>query len=71
MKDKLLGALRSWTIHFNLWMAALIELLPLAKDSFPELQPYLPSNLFQTGMLVLIAGNMMLRFRTKCALESK
>jgi hypothetical protein len=71
MQSKLRGALRSWTIHFNLWLAVLIELLPMAKDRFPELQPFLPANLFQVGMLVLIVGNMLLRFRTKVALEAK
>lgn len=71
MKDKLKGAWRSWTIHFNLWIAVLIEGLPMMQESFPQLQPYVPANLFQWGMGALIIGNMMLRFRTKCALESK
>jgi hypothetical protein len=71
MKDKLRGAWRSWTIHFNLWMAALIEGLPLAKQSFPELQPYVPTNVFECGMIVLIVGNMLLRFKTNTCLSAK
>lgn len=71
MLDKLRGALRSWTIHFNLWVALLTELLPMAGDSFPQMQPYLPANVFQAGMLILIVGNILLRFRTKIALEAK
>lgn len=71
MKNKLRGALRSWTIHFNVVVAILIEGLPMAKDSFPELQPYVPANLYQTGMLVLIVGNMLLRFKTKTCLSAR
>jgi hypothetical protein len=71
MLDKLKGALRSWTVHFNLYVAAIIEGLPLIKDTFPELQPYVPANVFQIGMTVLIVGNLILRFKTKVALEAK
>jgi hypothetical protein len=68
---KLRGAWRSWTIHFNVYMAALIEGVPVAKDSFPELQPYIPAHLFQYGMTALVIGNLILRFRTSTALEHK
>lgn len=71
MIDKLRGAWRSWTIHFNVWLAIVIEFLPMAKDSFPELQPYVPANLFQYGMAVLIIGNLILRFKTNTSLEAK
>jgi uncharacterized membrane protein len=71
MIDKLKGAWRSWTIHFNLYMAALLEGLPLLKDSFTELQPYIPANLFQIGMTVLIIGNVALRFKTTTCLSAK
>lgn len=71
MLDKLRGAWRSWTIHFNFWTAVIIECLPMAKDSFPELQPYIPANLFQYGMAALIVGNLVLRFKTTSCLSCK
>jgi hypothetical protein len=71
MLDHFKGALKSWTIHFNLYMAALIEGLPLAKDGFPDLAPYLPDDIFKTGMMLLVVGNLLLRFKTKTCLSVK
>lgn len=71
MIDKLNGAWRSWTIHFNVWCGALVSGLPLAQDNFPQLQPYIPAHLFQYGMAALIVGNMVLRFKTNCDLAHK
>lgn len=71
MIDKLKGAWRSWTIHFNVWCGMLIGGLPLAQDSFPQLQPYIPADLFQKAMVVLIVGNLLLRFKTTADLAHK
>jgi hypothetical protein len=71
MIDHIKGAWRSWTIHFNLWMGTLLGALPLAQESFPQLQPYVPANLFQYGMAALIVGNFLLRFKTTGSLADK
>lgn len=71
MIDKLKGAWRSWTIHFNAWMGVVLGGLPMAQDSFPQLQPYIPANLFQYGMAALIVGNLLLRFKTNSDLAHK
>lgn len=71
MIDKLKGAFRSWTIHFNIWVMAAIEALPMLQDAFPQLQPYIPANLYQSGLALLVVGNLLLRFRTSTSLAHK
>lgn len=71
MLNALKGAWRSWTIHFNVWVGTLFGALPLAQETFPQLGPYIPANVFQYGMVVLIIGNFLLRFKTSGRLSDK
>lgn len=71
MIDHLKGAWRSWVIRFNMAVGALASVLPMAQDSFPQLQPYIPANVFQYAMAALIIGNMLLRFKTSGSLADK
>jgi hypothetical protein len=65
------GALRSWTIHFNAWLLAVWAVLPSLQEYFPQIQGYLPAKPYQYGMLIIIVGNILLRFKTKQPLAAK
>ncbi len=71
VKAHLKGALRSFTIWFNALMAIAVTALPVAQDSFPQLQDYLPTNLYHWAMGALIVGNLLLRVKTNCSLAEK
>lgn len=71
LKARLAKTHKSWTMWFNSMMAIFIANLPLFQDTFPQLQPYLPANLYQAVTIVLIVGNMLLRLKTTQALEAK
>lgn len=71
MIDKLKGAIKSLTIWFNSIIASTLVGLPLAQDTFPQLQPYIPANAYKYGMAALIIGNILLRFRTSKPLGGK
>jgi hypothetical protein len=69
--DKLKGALRSLTVWFNGVAMAALAGLPMLQDMLPQLQPYVPPGIYQHGMLVVIVGNILLRFRTSTPLDQK
>lgn len=71
LKAKLAGARKSWTAWFNGLTLIIVPLLPMAADSLPQLQPYVPDNLFKYAMLVVLVANLALRFKTKTALQDK
>jgi hypothetical protein len=82
MKNELRGAWKkfqagaarahtSLTIWFNSLMGALVVGLPYAQDSLPQLQEYLPANLYHDLMGALVVGNILLRFKTDRALADK
>ena len=71
IREDLSKAHKSLTIIFNSLMLSAIEFLPMAKDSFPELQEYLPADIYKQGMLILVVGNIILRFKTQSALRAK
>jgi len=62
---------KSITIWFNSLMATAFFLLPEAIAYFPQLQAYIPEPTYKTGMVVLLVGNMVLRFKTASALRNK
>ena len=72
---KLQGTLKSFTIWFNLIIGTitvtLMEFIPYAHGLFPELQPYLTAESYKRLALVLIVGNIILRFKTKKSLAEK
>jgi hypothetical protein len=71
IKLHLKGALRSWTIHFNVWIAAVWAALPTLQEWFPQLQNYLPAKGYQYAMGLIILGNLILRFKTTQSLATK
>ncbi len=70
LKADLSRAHRSWTIWFN-GIGGIAALLPMAQDQFPQLQDYLPANLYHYAAGVLVVGNILLRFKTTKALADK
>lgn len=71
LRLKIEGMWKSLTIWFNGLMAIVIPGLPMLKDSFPDLQPYLPAHLYQWIIGLLIVANILLRFRTTKSLADK
>jgi hypothetical protein len=71
MWQKIKGAVKSWTIWFNGVASAIVAGLPMLQDSFPQLQPYIPANFYKWAMFVIIAVNLVLRFKTNKPLEQK
>lgn len=70
-KARLRGSWRSLTIWFNGVVGSVATLLPVAQDSFPALQSYLPANVYAWIAGALVFGNMLLRFKTTLDLADK
>ena len=68
---KIRGARKSLVIWFNTIVGTAVTLLPVAQESFPQLQEYLPANIYQWVMGALVVGNIILRFRTTLDLAHK
>lgn len=62
---------KSLTIWFNSVMGMVVVGLPMAQDSLPQLQDYLPAGFYHYLMGILILGNIILRFKTTSALAAK
>jgi len=71
MIDKIKNAWKSWTIWFNGVATAIVLGLPSAQDAFPQLQAYLPANVYKYAMAALVVGNILLRFKTNKSLADK
>lgn len=78
LKDKLKSlranlskAHKSWTIQFNALVASVAAALPELVSLFPQMQEYIPADIYKTLMGVLVAGNILLRFRTNKPLSAK
>lgn len=68
---KLHGAKRSFTICINSIFAVIVIILPEAQLSFPAMQSYLPHDVYRWLMGVIIAANLVLRFKTVADLKDK
>lgn len=69
--DKLKGAWRSFTIWFNALLLAALPLYEAAKESLPDLQGYLPPDLYKWVGVAVVVGNILLRFKTRTDLAHK
>ena len=73
--DKFLAKLRgiwtSWTIWANGVGLTVLGLLPVLQETVPQLESYLPANAYKWAMLIVLVGNIALRFRTNRDLASK
>jgi hypothetical protein len=71
LKGQMQGAWRSWTIWFNSMAGALLAGLPMLQDTLPQLQAYMPADAFKYTMGMVIAINILLRFKTNQPLAQK
>jgi hypothetical protein len=71
IKTYLKGALRSWTVHFNVWVGALTASLPMLQTSFPQMRPFIPADLYQYAFGAIVFGNILLRVKTNNSLADK
>jgi hypothetical protein len=62
---------KSLTLWFNGVAGALIAALPFAQEQLPQLQDYVSANVYHYLMAVVVAGNILLRFKTRSALADK
>lgn len=69
MKAKLLNMWKSWTIVFNAACATVLGILPMAQDSLPAFQQYVPD--IKWAAVLVIVGNIVLRFKTSTGLQNK
>jgi hypothetical protein len=69
--DKLKGAWRSVTIWFNGLLLASLPLYDAFKDSLPDMQEYLPGDIYKWVGVAVVVVNLALRFKTKTDLAHK
>lgn len=71
LKAKLLGCFKSLTIWFNGLLLAALPAADYLKASLPDIQQYINVDTFKTIGAAVVIVNILLRFRTKTALENK
>lgn len=63
--------IRSWTIWFNSIVGTILALWPFLADNIISMQPYLTDHAYKWIAGVLVAGNIILRFKTNQSLKDK
>ena len=71
LRNKARNVWRSKTIWFNGVLLAILPLTEMMQVALPQLQQFLPDNLYKTVGLATLIGNIVLRFFTKAPLEAK
>lgn len=62
---------KSLTIWFNGVFGSAVVALPFLQGSLPEMREFLPEGIYQYLMGVVVAGNILLRFKTSKGLAEK
>ena len=65
------GSLKSLTIWFNGILLAFLPFMEYLKDSLPQLQEWLGDDLYRTVGLVVVIGNIALRYKTNKPVSEK
>jgi uncharacterized membrane protein len=65
------GSLKSLTIWFNGILLALLPFMEYLKDSLPQLQEWLGDDLYRTVGLIVVIGNILLRYKTNKPVSEK
>ena len=65
------GVRKSLTIWFNTLLLAALPVFEIAHSYLPELQTYLPDNVYKWMGIIVVVGNIALRFRTTKPLKEK
>lgn len=71
IKAHIKGAWRSWTLWFAGALAALPEVLPMVRDSWPDFAPFIPAALQSHVMQLIALGITLLRIKTRTSLAGK
>jgi hypothetical protein len=71
IKQAIRGCKKSWTIWFNTLLLTLIPVFDYAQSQFQQLQPYMNEDTFKLLGLVILVGNIVLRFKTTSSLGEK
>jgi len=72
IKRRLKNAWKSFTIWFNGVALAVLPIVDGLKDFMPQIQDYIDDGIFKKTMLVLIiCGNILIRFKTATDLADK
>lgn len=71
IKRQLRNSKRSWTIQFNSWSGPVTMGLAYAEQQIPALKPFMPDNIYMTALGVVVAVNILLRFKTDTPLEER
>lgn len=71
-KANLAGMHKSWTVWFNAFMGLFVEIgLPKALETLPLLYGVYPNSIYFTLLVVILSGNVLLRFKTTKPLSQK
>lgn len=65
------GAYKSVTVWINGLLLAALPFVDQIKEVIPQFENYLDEHIYKNVMVVIIAVNLVLRFKTKKALEDK
>lgn len=65
------NAWKSLTIWFNGVSAMVISGMPMLSDTFPQMQPYMTPQFYQWVGGIVVASNILLRFKTCKSLAEK
>ena len=71
LKSKLKGAWKSATIWFNTFALALIPLFDALQVALPMMREYGDGRFFAVFAMIVIVGNILLRFKTDSDLRDK
>jgi hypothetical protein len=62
---------KSWTVWFNGLLLASLPLFEMTLAVIPQLQEFLPENVYKIVGLIAVVGNILLRFKTNTAIKDK
>jgi hypothetical protein len=71
VRADLAKAHKSLTLWFNGIAGTAVVVLPFAQEQLPQLRDYLDAGFYHALMGAVVAGNIILRFRTRTALADK
>lgn len=65
------GMKKSVTIWFNCILLAVLPVFEIAHQHLPEIQNYLPDNVYKLMGIIVVVCNILLRIKTTKALVDK
>lgn len=70
-REKIRGAFKSVTVMVNALLLAMLPFYEVLIEQLPQLQPYLPEDVYKKVGVAVVVLNIVLRFRTHKPLEHK